>query len=181
MFAQYRPINHYRRKSRFDSLNTCLRSRTIGIIISNGKISRLSWVRSPPVKITNLFCRSAASTVLCATYGWLPLGKEGDGLVDYINDLMHRLVRACLPGAYLVEIFPSMMYLPEWLARWKRDGYAWHRKDSVMFQSFMEDVAKKKVSRGNVLVFLLSLKATVGRRRIGSLLCRDSDRRGEKV
>ncbi|KAI0072587.1 cytochrome P450 [Panus rudis PR-1116 ss-1] len=88
--------------------------------------------------------RSTASTVLCAVYGWESIGKDGDAIVEYINNSTYRLVRACLPGAYLVEIFPSMMYLPEWLAKWKREGYAAHREDSVMFQSLMDDVEKKK-------------------------------------
>ncbi|CAL1709871.1 unnamed protein product [Somion occarium] len=88
--------------------------------------------------------RSAASTVLCATYGWLPLGKEGDPLVETINNLMHRLVQACLPGAFLVEIFPSMKHLPTWMAKWKRDGLEYHRKDSIMFEGFMNDAKDKK-------------------------------------
>ena len=58
--------------------------------------------------------RSAASTVLSAIYGWLPIDNSADTLVERINALAARIVRACLPGAYLVEIFPSMLYLPEW-------------------------------------------------------------------
>ncbi|TDL16829.1 cytochrome P450 [Rickenella mellea] len=87
--------------------------------------------------------RSAASTVLSAVYGLPPIASKDDPLVTRINDLMHRLVRAALPGAYLVEIFPIMLYLPSWMAKWKREGLEWHRKDSIMFEGFMDNVQKK--------------------------------------
>ncbi|EIM88908.1 cytochrome P450 [Stereum hirsutum FP-91666 SS1] len=84
--------------------------------------------------------RSAASTVLTAVYGMEPIKSKDDPLVVRINDLMHRLVRATLPGAFLVEIFPVMKRLPEFLAPWKKEGLEWHRRDTVMFQEFMDKV-----------------------------------------
>lgn len=90
--------------------------------------------------------RSAASTVLTAVYGWLPIDTSADTLVTRINALAERIVHACAPGAYFVEIFPSMLYLPEWLAKWKREGRAWFRKDTNMFEGFFDEVAMKMVS-----------------------------------
>lgn len=90
--------------------------------------------------------RSAASTVLSAIYAWPPITKADDALVNRINDLMHRLVRSALPGAYLVEIFPAMKHLPTWMAKWKREGLEWHRKDTEMFQGFYDDVNKTMAS-----------------------------------
>jgi hypothetical protein len=58
---------------------------------------------------------------------------------------MHRLVRTVLPGAFLVEIFPAMKRLPSWMAKWKREGLEWHRKDTEMFQGFMDGVEKTMV------------------------------------
>lgn len=58
---------------------------------------------------------------------------------------MHRLVRATLPGAFLVEIFPVMKRLPEFLAPWKKEGLEWHRRDTVMFQEFMDKVRDQMV------------------------------------
>lgn len=92
-----------------------------------------------------LYFSSAASTVLTAVYGVPPIESKDDPLVVRINDLMHRLVRATLPGAYLVEIFPVMQYLPNWMAKWKREGLEWHRKDSVMFQEFMDGARERVV------------------------------------
>lgn len=89
--------------------------------------------------------RSAASTVLCAVYGWLSIDKSSDPFVDRINKLMHRLVYAALPGSFLVEIFPSMLYLPEWMAKWKREGRRWFEKDTKMFEDLLTDVQNKMV------------------------------------
>jgi len=83
--------------------------------------------------------------VLSAIYAWPPIDKSNDALVDRINDLMHRLVHAALPGAFLVEIFPAMKRLPSWMAKWKREGLEWHRKDTEMFQGFMDGVQKTMV------------------------------------
>jgi hypothetical protein len=43
-------------------------------------------------------------------------------------------------GNYFVDIFPWMMHIPTSLARWKREGYAWFKKDTDMFLGLLEDV-----------------------------------------
>lgn len=59
---------------------------------------------------------------------------------------MHRLVRAALPGQFLVDIFPAMLHLPTWMAKWKREGLEFYRQDSEMFEGFMDGVEKSVVS-----------------------------------
>ncbi|KAF9463394.1 cytochrome P450 [Collybia nuda] len=88
--------------------------------------------------------KSAASTVLGGVYGWDPVGINGDPVIDKINNLAHRLVYASLPGAYLVEIFPIMKYLPSWIAKWKREGLDWFAKDTKMFEDLMSEVKERK-------------------------------------
>ena len=89
---------------------------------------------------------TTASSILGAVYGWPQVESKDDPLVTRINDLMHRLVRAALPGAHLVEIFPVMKRLPTWMAPWKKWGLEWYKKDSEMFQGFYDGVAKTLVS-----------------------------------
>jgi len=79
-------------------------------------------------------------------YGWLPIESKDGPLITRINDVAHRFVRAALPGAYLVEIFPVMKHLPTWMAPWKKWGLEWYKKDSEMFQAFYDGVAKTMVS-----------------------------------
>jgi len=92
------------------------------------------------------FYRSAASTVLSVVYGWPPIQSKDDPLVTRINDHMHRFLRAALPGAYLVDIFPVMKRLPSWMAKWKREGLEWYRKDTQMFEGLMDGVREQMVS-----------------------------------
>ena len=70
---------------------------------------------------------------------------EADALVGRINDLVHRVVHAALPGAALVDIFPVMKYLPTWMAKWKREGLEWYAKDTAMFEGFMDSVRNRVV------------------------------------
>ncbi|KAF9458686.1 cytochrome P450 [Collybia nuda] len=94
------------------------------------------------------FKRSAASTVLGTAYGWDPIEPKDDPIVERINGITHRSVRAALPGAYLVEIFPVMNHLPTWMAKWKREGLEWFRKDTELFKGFLSDV-RKRIAAGN--------------------------------
>ncbi|KAJ3558856.1 hypothetical protein NM688_g680 [Phlebia brevispora] len=87
--------------------------------------------------------RSAASMVLCGVYGWLSVDETATGFIQRITQLMKRITCACLPGAYLVEIFPFMLYLPAWTAKWKREGSKWYQHDTRMLEGVMADVGAK--------------------------------------
>jgi hypothetical protein len=39
-----------------------------------------------------------------------------------------------------------MIRLPNWIANWKREGFEWHRKDTVLFEGLMNDVKVRMVS-----------------------------------
>lgn len=79
-------------------------------------------------------------------YGWNPIESKDDLLVERINSISHRILRAALPGAYLVEIFPIMKHLPSWMAKWKREGLEHFTKDTKMFEGFLSDVEERVVS-----------------------------------
>ncbi|KAJ3558862.1 hypothetical protein NM688_g675 [Phlebia brevispora] len=96
-----------------------------------------------PEKWSSHLKRSVASTMLCAVYGWLSIDSSADSMVKRINDLMERVFHATLPGNYLVEFFPSMLHLPTWMAKWKREGLEWRRRDTEMFESFIGDVQSR--------------------------------------
>ncbi|KAF8191538.1 cytochrome P450 [Mycena galopus ATCC 62051] len=102
------------------------------------------WVQNLKRKV-----QCTASTILGIAYGWPGLDPSQDSLVTRINDLAHRLVQATLPGAFLVEVFPVMKSLPLWMAKWKREGLEWHRKDTLLFEGLMND-AKELHRSGNL-------------------------------
>lgn len=80
---------------------------------------------------------SVSTTMLAMIYSWSPVYPNTDALVERIYDLAHRMAYAAIPGNFLVEIFPIMLYLPDWMAKWKREGRAWFKKDTDMFIELM--------------------------------------------
>lgn len=89
--------------------------------------------------------RFAASSILGAVYGRPPIDKTSDKMVVLINEYIAQISTALLPGKYLVDFFPPLLYLPKWLAKWKRDGDEWFHKGAVMFESFFDDVKERMV------------------------------------
>ncbi|KAF7790516.1 hypothetical protein EIP86_001472 [Pleurotus ostreatoroseus] len=87
--------------------------------------------------------RSIASTILAIIYDWPRDDPRTEAVIERVYDIAHRQASAAIPGNYLVEIFPSMIHLPEWLAKWKREGRAWFKKDSEMFVGMMKNVEDK--------------------------------------
>ncbi|KAL0954354.1 hypothetical protein HGRIS_003348 [Hohenbuehelia grisea] len=70
--------------------------------------------------------------------------SKDDPIIKWIDDFIHRIVRAALPGAFLVEIFPVMLHLPNWIARWKAENFKWHQDATAVFEDLLEDVRQKK-------------------------------------
>lgn len=64
-----------------------------------------------------------------------------------MQDFVARITTAATPGTFLVDFFPIMKYLPSWMARWKRDGLAWHEEQSKIFEEMCRGAAAKKVNK----------------------------------
>ena len=92
--------------------------------------------------------RSAASTILQVAYGMPPLDDTpaSSALIKRLNGILDRILRASIPGAYFVDIFPWMLHIPDWMARWKREGRAWCKKDTQMFIELLDKVSSRMVS-----------------------------------
>jgi hypothetical protein len=65
-----------------------------------------------PTQKDQYFRRAAASMILSVVYGRPTITSEQDHTVEVINNFADRLTRAAYPGAYLVEFFPWMRYIP---------------------------------------------------------------------
>ncbi|KAF7790517.1 hypothetical protein EIP86_001473 [Pleurotus ostreatoroseus] len=85
--------------------------------------------------------------MLSIVYDWHPDDPRTTSVVERIYQMAHRLAYAAIPGNYLVEMFPIMLHLPDWLAGWKRDGRAWFKKDSEMFIELLKGVQDKMYGR----------------------------------
>ena len=93
----------------------------------------------------DLFWRFSASTLVGATYGFNPDSSSLGGVIALLRAFTDQITAALLPGAYLVEFLPWMLYLPAWMAKWKRDGIrAFHDADRL-FESLLRDVEQRTV------------------------------------
>lgn len=70
---------------------------------------------------------------------------ENDPSITYIVNHAHRIEYAAFPGAYLVEFFTWMRFLPSWCARWKREALEWYEKDSNEFLKLYNNVKERVV------------------------------------
>ncbi|KAF7986079.1 hypothetical protein HWV62_41481 [Athelia sp. TMB] len=92
--------------------------------------------------------RSATSTTMTLVYDHPSITTEENPSITRINQFVHRLTRAALPGAHFVEFFTWMRYLPEWMAGWKRSAMDSYRRDNGFFVELFEDV-KKRIADGD--------------------------------
>ena len=94
--------------------------------------------------------------VLSAVYAYPPLPStasnasdvEALSVVAKVEDYVARMLKAALPGNYFVDFFPWMMHIPTWFpgASWKREGYAWFRRDTDMFMGLVGQTEDALVS-----------------------------------
>ena len=73
---------------------------------------------------------------------------------------MHRIESAARPGEYLVELFPWMLRLPKWMAKWHRDADEAHERDTRMFMEFHMDAKHRVVSRLSDVIGVFPAKRT---------------------
>lgn len=59
------------------------------------------------------FQRTAASATMSMLYDYPTLETENDKTLSDIHAFIDRLSIAAVPGAYLVDVFPWMMFIPE--------------------------------------------------------------------
>ncbi|KZT11592.1 cytochrome P450 [Laetiporus sulphureus 93-53] len=81
----------------------------------------------------------AASLVLTIAYGKTSPSSYSDPDVRAINKYLQRLTVALRPGAYLVESFPFLKYIPGYLSHFHR----WQREENALFASQLEAVRRK--------------------------------------
>jgi len=86
------------------------------------------------------FQRTAASATMSMLYDYPTLETENDKTLSKIHAFINRLSVAAVPGAYLVEVFPWMMRIPERFAMWKAEGMRYFEHDNIMFQTLVNRV-----------------------------------------
>ncbi|KAG7439293.1 cytochrome P450 [Guyanagaster necrorhizus] len=89
----------------------------------------------------------AASVILTLTYGkTTPTTFDDPDLQQMLRDA-ERFRRAILPGAYLVDTFPVLRWVPGYLAELKR----WHRDSQALCRRCLGGVQERMASGAEVL------------------------------
>ncbi len=96
-----------------------------------------------PSTYERIFNRYAASIIMRLAFG-ITLFTGEEEAAQRILKVDHELERVASPGAYLVDTFPSMMNLPDFLAPFKREGKQLHAEELDLFRSLVTDVDKKR-------------------------------------
>ena len=98
-----------------------------------------------PSNYEGLFERYAASIIMRLAFG-ITLFTGQEDAAQQISKVNHELERVASPGAYLVDTFPSLMYLPDLLAPFKREGKRLHAYELNLFTSLVKDVDKRRLA-----------------------------------
>ena len=62
-----------------------------------------------------------------------------------INRFMDTVVEYMIPGNYLVEFIPWMLYIPSFLAKWKREAREAYHYFNELFERMARDVQHRIV------------------------------------
>ena len=92
------------------------------------------------------FQRYSSSVIIRLNYGkTIITGKEI--YLRRIIQIAHNVERVATLGAYLVDTFPSLLWLPKWLAPFKREGEALHQEELSVFKGLLLEV-KEQMQQG---------------------------------
>ncbi|KAI0703469.1 cytochrome P450 [Cytidiella melzeri] len=79
--------------------------------------------------------RFAASTILSSVYGW-PTKDLEPSVYEHLSTIAARIAHAALPGSFLVDLIPIYELH-------SREGLAWHKQETQMFEEYSAGVAAK--------------------------------------
>ncbi|KAG7094942.1 hypothetical protein E1B28_005744 [Marasmius oreades] len=84
--------------------------------------------------------RASNSVMLGIIYGLPPMLDSLNPNIRRANVYVQKALAAAVPGAFLVEYLPWMMYLPRWMCAWRRYAESIFTRESVLFEKFFSDV-----------------------------------------
>ncbi|KAJ2989842.1 hypothetical protein NUW58_g3263 [Xylaria curta] len=87
----------------------------------------LLHVLKSPENLSEHIRKAVGATVLRIAYGYTAESHRHDVLIDMVGSCMDKFARAAVPGAFMVDIFPLLNKLPDWVpgASFKRTARRW--------------------------------------------------------
>ncbi|KAH9022741.1 cytochrome P450 [Lactarius deliciosus] len=93
-----------------------------------------------PGALEKHFKRTTASTMMSILYDYPTLRSENEKSVKEAFAYADRMSGSAAPGAYLVELLPWMLHIPERFARWKYEGNRDFTRFNTLFESLFNRV-----------------------------------------
>ena len=92
-----------------------------------------------PEEYEHWFMRYSSGLIFRLGFGKV-MKEHNDPLLKRLFTELHHVERVASPGAYLVDTFPILMYLPDWLAPFKRELKALHAEELDIMRGILHDV-----------------------------------------
>lgn len=90
----------------------------------------------------------AASVIMAITYGKITPTSYSDPEVQQVNKCLSRLGSAIRPGAYLVDSYPILRYVPGYLDTLQQ----YHREELALFRSQLDAVRQQMVFNTSLML-----------------------------
>ncbi|KAI9444588.1 cytochrome P450 [Lactarius indigo] len=107
--------------------------RKEGVLLSSALLAN-------PSALEQHFQRAAASATMSILYDYPTLETENDKNLKEIIAYAKRTSESSAPGAFLVELFPWMLHIPERFAQWKYEGNRDFTRFNALFKSLFNRV-----------------------------------------
>ncbi|KAH9170547.1 cytochrome P450 [Lactarius sanguifluus] len=101
-----------------------------------------SALLADPGALEKHFQRTAASATMSILYDYPTLRTEDNETVNEVIAYTEHISMTAAPGAYLVELFPWMLHIPERFAGWKYEG----NRDFTRFNNLFESLFNRVLS-----------------------------------
>lgn len=91
-----------------------------------------------------------AALIMGVSYG-IRVSDANDPYIKIAEEAMDGLNEAAVPGAFLVDVFPALKYVPKWFpgAGWKRQAEIWKKTRDIFLVRPFEEV-KARLYKGEV-------------------------------
>lgn len=106
----------------------------------------LSNLISAPEKNQEIFNRYASGMVFRLAFG-RKLVDDNDPYMPRVLKVVHELERIASPGAYLVDVFPVLLYLPTPLAPFKEELNQLHLEELELFRELLNET-RERMTKG---------------------------------
>ncbi|KAJ3571957.1 hypothetical protein NPX13_g5205 [Xylaria arbuscula] len=87
----------------------------------------LLHVLRDPENLLDHIRKAVGAIVLKIAYGYTAEPHRDDVLITMVGDAMDKFARAAVPGAFIVDLFPFLNGLPDWMpgTSWKKTARQW--------------------------------------------------------